>query len=94
MARHTFQSFWWGDALSPYEVLCLKSFIACGYGSLRDRAHPSTQQPLPVPVRQKMEALPRSLSRECRLDFAVLTDGQMPVSRPNKEVFPRHHTRT
>ena len=32
MARHTFQSFWWGDALSPYEVLCLKSFIACGYG--------------------------------------------------------------
>jgi Alpha 1,4-glycosyltransferase conserved region len=32
MARHTFQSFWWGTALSPYEVLCLKSFIACGHG--------------------------------------------------------------
>jgi hypothetical protein len=32
MTRHTFQSFWWGGTLSPYEVLCLKSFIACGYG--------------------------------------------------------------
>ena len=32
MTLHTFQSFWWGDALSPYEVLCLKSFIACGHG--------------------------------------------------------------
>lgn len=31
-ARHTFQSFWWGEALSPYEMLCLKSFIACGFG--------------------------------------------------------------
>jgi len=32
MTRHTFQSFWWGNALSPYEILCLKSFIACGHG--------------------------------------------------------------
>jgi hypothetical protein len=29
--RHTFQSFWHGEALSPYELFCLKSFIACGY---------------------------------------------------------------
>jgi len=32
MTRHTFQSFWSGGTLSPYEVLCLKSFIACGHG--------------------------------------------------------------
>jgi len=30
-ARHTFQSFWHGGALSPYELFCLKSFIDCGY---------------------------------------------------------------
>jgi hypothetical protein len=30
-APHTFQSFWHGDALSPYELFCLKSFIDCGY---------------------------------------------------------------
>jgi hypothetical protein len=29
--RHTFQSFWHGEALSPYELFCLKSFIDCGY---------------------------------------------------------------
>jgi Glycosyl transferase family 2/Alpha 1,4-glycosyltransferase conserved region len=30
-ARHTFQSFWHGGALSPYELFCLKSYIDCGY---------------------------------------------------------------
>jgi hypothetical protein len=30
-SEHTFQSFWWGKELSPYEVLCLKSFVAHGY---------------------------------------------------------------
>ena len=30
-AGHTFQSFWHGGALSPYELFCLKSFIDCGY---------------------------------------------------------------
>ena len=29
--RHTFQSFWHGGALSPYELFCLKSFIDCGH---------------------------------------------------------------
>jgi len=28
---HTFQTFWWGDALSPYEMFCLKSFVDNGY---------------------------------------------------------------
>jgi hypothetical protein len=28
---HTFQTFWWGDALSPYEAFCLKSFIDHGH---------------------------------------------------------------
>jgi hypothetical protein len=27
-----FQSFWWGDPLSPYEWLCLKSFADFGHG--------------------------------------------------------------
>jgi hypothetical protein len=30
-AEHRFQSFWHGGALSPYELLCLKSFIDCGH---------------------------------------------------------------
>jgi Glycosyl transferase family 2/Alpha 1,4-glycosyltransferase conserved region len=30
-AHHTFQSFWHGEALSPYELFCLKSFIDSGY---------------------------------------------------------------
>lgn len=28
---HTFQSFWGGGPLSPYEFVCLKSFIDCGH---------------------------------------------------------------
>jgi hypothetical protein len=31
VARTTFQSFWAGGRLSPYEVLCLNSFINCGH---------------------------------------------------------------
>lgn len=30
-AQHLFQSFWYGGALSPYELFCLKSFIDCGH---------------------------------------------------------------
>jgi hypothetical protein len=30
-SSHTFQTFWWGDALSPYEMFCLKSFIDHGH---------------------------------------------------------------
>jgi hypothetical protein len=29
--RHIFQTFWWGNVLSPYEVLCLKSFVDHGH---------------------------------------------------------------
>lgn len=29
---HTFQTFWWGARLSPYEMVCLKSFSDRGYG--------------------------------------------------------------
>ncbi|MDH4981183.1 glycosyltransferase [Hyphomicrobium sp. D-2] len=29
--RHTFQSFWVGDDLSPYEALCMRSFIDHGH---------------------------------------------------------------
>ena len=29
--QHRFQSFWHGEALSPYELFCLKSFIDCGH---------------------------------------------------------------
>lgn len=28
---HTFQTFWWGSALSPYEMFCLKSFVDHGH---------------------------------------------------------------
>lgn len=29
--KHRFQSFWAGDALTPYELFCLKSFIDHGH---------------------------------------------------------------
>jgi hypothetical protein len=29
--KHTFQSFWSGGALTPFELVCLKSFIDCGH---------------------------------------------------------------
>lgn len=28
---HTFQTFWWGARLSPYEMVCLKSFVDDGH---------------------------------------------------------------
>jgi Alpha 1,4-glycosyltransferase conserved region/Glycosyltransferase sugar-binding region containing DXD motif len=31
VVRHRFQSFWHGEALSPYELFCLQSFVTCGY---------------------------------------------------------------
>lgn len=31
ISPHIFQTFWWGDALSPYEMLCLKSFVDHGH---------------------------------------------------------------
>lgn len=31
ISPHIFQTFWWGDALSPYEMLCLKSFVDYGH---------------------------------------------------------------
>lgn len=31
IAGQNFQTFWWGKALSPYEVLCLKSFLDRGH---------------------------------------------------------------
>ena len=44
-SSHTFQTFWWGDALSPYEKACLKSFVDHGH-----RVHLYTFEPrLDVP---------------------------------------------
>jgi len=31
LSSQTFQTFWWGNALSPYEMLCLRSFIDHGH---------------------------------------------------------------
>ena len=31
VVRHRFQSFWHGEALSPYELFCLQSFVTCGH---------------------------------------------------------------
>jgi glycosyl transferase family 2 len=30
--KHIFQSFWWGDQISPYEALCMRSFVDRGHG--------------------------------------------------------------
>jgi hypothetical protein len=55
---HTFQSFWWDKALSPYELLCLKSFIACGFGFDLYTFNPHITVPAGVRVCNASEILP------------------------------------
>jgi hypothetical protein len=54
---HTFQSFWWGEALSPYERLCLQSFVDRGHAFDLYTFDPDISVPKGVRVRDASEIL-------------------------------------
>ena len=56
---HTFQTFWWGKVLSPYEVLCLKSFLDMGHAVSLYTYDTEIHVPLGVVVRDAGEIFPR-----------------------------------
>lgn len=55
---HLFQSFWHGDALSPYENLCLKSFVDHGHSLHLYSYDPDLQVPPGVVLRDAGEIAP------------------------------------
>ena len=57
---HLFQSFWWGDRLSPYEASCLRSFIDCGYQVDLFTYSSDLAAPSGVRIRPASEILDRS----------------------------------
>ena len=58
--QHRFQSFWYGGGLSPYEFLCLKSFIDCGHAFDLYTYDPDLAVPAGVQVRDASELIDRS----------------------------------
>lgn len=63
-----FQSFWWGESLSPYEWLSLKSFIDFGHGFDLYTFDPHIAVPAQVRVRDASEFAGRD-------EFFVYQDG-------------------
>lgn len=55
--KHEFQSFWYGNNLSPYETLCLKSFIDRGHSFIL-YAYDELVVPSGVEVRDASKILP------------------------------------
>jgi hypothetical protein len=55
----TFQSFWWGNSLSPYERLCLKSFLDMGHGVNLYTFDAEIEVPRGVTVCDAAEIVPR-----------------------------------
>jgi glycosyltransferase involved in cell wall biosynthesis len=59
IAGQNFQTFWWGKSLSPYEVLCLKSFIDMGHSVTLYTYDTDIHVPLGVTVRDAGEIFAR-----------------------------------
>jgi hypothetical protein len=57
---HRFQSFWWGEPLSPYQWLCLKSFADFGHGFDLYTFDPQTSVPSDVRVCDAAEIAARN----------------------------------
>jgi hypothetical protein len=57
---HRFQSFWWGEPLSPYQWLCLKSFADFGHGFDLYTFDPQMIVPSGVRVCDASEIAPRN----------------------------------
>jgi hypothetical protein len=56
-ARHRFQSFWHGGPLSPYERMCLRSFVDCGHAVDLYTYDPGLDVPAGVRVRDAGELI-------------------------------------
>jgi glycosyltransferase involved in cell wall biosynthesis len=57
--RHIFQSFWWGGSITPYEALCMRSFVDHGHSYHLYTYAPDLNVPDGVVVRDAAEVLPR-----------------------------------
>jgi hypothetical protein len=57
--RHVFQSFWWGDSITPYEALCMRSFIDHGHGYHLYSHTPHLQVPAGVVLHDAAKLLPK-----------------------------------
>lgn len=57
--RHTFQSFWIGDRISPYEALCMRSFIDHGHGFALYCYNSRLKVPRGVELRDASAILPK-----------------------------------
>jgi glycosyltransferase involved in cell wall biosynthesis len=68
VTRTTFQSFWAGGPLSPYELLCLNSFIKCGHAFDLYSFDPELAVPAGVQLRDARELVDTQ-------DFFVYEDG-------------------
>lgn len=68
VTRTTFQSFWAGGPLSPYEVLCLNSFVNCGHAVDLYTFDMSLAAPVGVQIRDARELFRPD-------DFFVYEDG-------------------
>jgi hypothetical protein len=66
--KHSFQSFWAGETLSPYEMLCLRSFIDHGHRFELYTFEPDLRVPAGVELRDASEIIGRE-------QFFVYEDG-------------------
>ena len=58
--QHVFQSFWFGDSISPYEKMCLKSFLDQGHAFHLYTFSPQLEVPLGVQLRDAAELYDQS----------------------------------
>ena len=58
--RHVFQSLWWGDSITPYEAVCMRSFIDHGHGYHLYSYAPDLKVPDGVVLRDAAELLPKA----------------------------------
>ena len=58
--RHAFQSLWWGDSITPYEAVCMRSFIDHGHSYHLYSYAPDLKVPDGVVLRDAAELLPKA----------------------------------
>jgi hypothetical protein len=58
--RHVFQSLWWGDSITPYEAVCMRSFIDHGHSYHLYSYFPDLKVPDGVVLRDAAELLPKA----------------------------------
>ena len=58
-SQHVFQSFWFGDTISPYETMCLRSFLDQGHAFQLYTYSPQLQVPSGVQLRDAAELFDR-----------------------------------